>query len=125
MTPAQAQQILESLSNGIDPESGEVLPEDSPVNNPQVIRALFVAIRSLQAMTGASKAPHTAPKAPKVLPGKAGKPWSGDEDQRLLAAFDAGKQPAALAKDHDRTNGAIQARLVRLGRLNDDSAAAK
>ena len=34
MTPAEAKQIIEVLAGGIDPATGEVLPDDSPLSNP-------------------------------------------------------------------------------------------
>lgn len=39
--------ILESLADGIDPASGEVFPGDSPYQNPDIVRALFHAVRML------------------------------------------------------------------------------
>jgi len=41
-----------------------------------------------------------------------------EEEQRLVAAFDAGKTIDALAQAHNRTRVAIEARLVRLGKLD-------
>lgn len=40
--------IIMKLSQGVDPVTGEVLAEDSFINNPKVIRALFVAIAALE-----------------------------------------------------------------------------
>lgn len=115
MTPAEARQIIEALAGGIDPATGEVLPDDSPVSNPHVIRALFIAARALES-PAAAKAARPASTAP----AKAGKSWAEDEDQRLLAAFDSGTPVAELARAHERTTGAINARLVRLGQLPVD-----
>jgi hypothetical protein len=108
MTPAEAKQIIEVLASGVDPATGEVLPDDSPVNSPHVIRALFIAAKAL-----AAKAARPAAAAP----GNAGKAWTEDEDQRLVAAFDAGSAIAELARIHERSTGAINSRLIRLGRL--------
>lgn len=33
--------IIEALANGIDSITGEVLPDNSPYNQPEVIRSLF------------------------------------------------------------------------------------
>ncbi|MCL1079843.1 hypothetical protein D5R81_17085 [Parashewanella spongiae] len=33
--------IIETLANGVDPTTGEILPDSSPYNQPEVIRALF------------------------------------------------------------------------------------
>ncbi len=110
MTPAEAKQIIEVLAGGIDPATGEVLPDDSPLSSPHVIRALFLAAKALEVMA-------TKPARAAAAPGNAGKAWTEDEDQRLLAAFDAGTPVAELVRAHERTTGAINSRLIRLGRL--------
>ncbi|EGU61756.1 hypothetical protein VINI7043_21551 [Vibrio nigripulchritudo ATCC 27043] len=38
-------EIVEALANGINPQTGEVLPSESPYNSPDVIRALFLHSR--------------------------------------------------------------------------------
>lgn len=111
MTPEEAKHIMTVLASGVDPTTGEVLPDDSTLNSPHVIRALFLAAKALEQMTARPARPSTD------TPAKAGKPWSEEEDQRLLGSFDAGTPVAALARHHERTSGAITSRLVRLGRL--------
>jgi hypothetical protein len=66
MSPLEAQKIVESLANGIDPETGEILPAQSTFNNPQVIRALFVAAKALE--RGSEDVPNEIVR----LPGNAG-----------------------------------------------------
>ena len=111
MTPKEAQQIIEVLAGGVDPTTGEVLPDDSPLSSPHDIRALYIAANALEVMA-------TKPARPAVAaPGNAGKPWTEEEDQRLLATFDAGTPVAELARTHERTTGSINSRLIRLGRL--------
>ena len=112
MTPAQAKQIIEVLAGGVDPATGEVLPDDSPLSSPHVIRALFIAAKVLELMAAAKPARPAA-----AAPGNAGKSWNEEEDQRLVAGFDAGTPVAELARTHERTTGAINSRLVKLGRL--------
>lgn len=111
MTPEEAKQIIDVLAAGVDPATGEMLPEDNPLNSSHVIRALFIASKALEQVAGKPVRQSAA------APSKAGKAWSEDEDQRLLASFDAGTQVAALALAHERSNGAITSRLIRLGRL--------
>ena len=111
MTPAEAKQVIEVLAGGIDPATGEVLADDSPLNDPHVIRALFLAAKALELM--ASK----AARSQAATPGNAGKAWSEAEDQQLTTAFDASTPVATLARAHERTVGAITSRLIRLGRL--------
>jgi hypothetical protein len=111
MTPEEAKQIIDVLAAGVDPATGEVLPEDNALNSPHVIRALFIASKALERIVAKPARSGAA------ATGKAGKPWSEDEDQRLLVSFDAGTPVSALALAHERSSGAITSRLVRLGRL--------
>lgn len=112
MSPSEAKQIVESLANGIDPETGEILQAQSVFNYPSVIRALFVAVKALE---GEQKRLERA----KALPDNAGRPWSEHEDKELLALFDSNISIEDIAKKHGRTRGAITSRLVRLGRIKE------
>lgn len=112
MAPLEAKKIIESLANGIDPETGEILPPQSTLNSPAVIRALFIAGNALD-----RAAKHADRK--KSLPDMAGRPWGEKEDQALLAAFGAGTTVKDMAAKHGRTLGAIASRLVRLGKIKD------
>lgn len=49
MQNSHALAIIQSLANGLDPETGRELPEGSPFEQPNVIRALFAAARALEA----------------------------------------------------------------------------
>ncbi len=132
MEHTKALAILDALSGGIDPISGESFPADSPYQHPDVVRALFHAIRLLGGDSASAAAPSTvtdatvpapdnagpaATKAPRATPGNTGKPWSADEDDRLVAAFDAGTAPPELAKFHGRSRFAIEVRLARFERV--------
>ena len=112
MSPREAKKIIESLANGIDSRTGEILPDENPFNNPNVVHALFVALKALD---------HAAKREQRdnSLPDNAGKSWSDEEDQVLLAAFDAELPIKEIARKHARTEGAIAARLVRLGRIKE------
>jgi hypothetical protein len=111
MEKQTAVHILSTLAQGIDPHTGESFPADSPYQHPDTVRALFQALQAL-----ADPAGRTRPGA-QALPENAGKPWSDEEDNALAAAFDAGKPVPELAECHRRTRAAIQARLVRLGKI--------
>ncbi len=50
MEKFEASQILQGLADGIDPDTGEVFPDDSPYQRPKTIRALFVAIRAIESL---------------------------------------------------------------------------
>lgn len=112
MSPRQAKRILEMLAQGVDPTTGEVAPSDSPLNSAQVIRALFLGARALETFrTEETSEPNQASKA--------GKPWTREEDMRLIAAFDARVSIEKLAETHGRSKGGIAARLVRLGKIEE------
>ena len=114
MDKSEALETVEALAHGIDPVTGEILPEDSPFNHPRVIRALFLSINALERL-------KEREKRASGLPGNSGKPWNQDDDRMLLEAFDRGIKVEALAERHSRTQGAIAARLVRLGRISERS----
>lgn len=69
MSPLEAKKIIDALANGIDPETGEILPDQSTFNSPQVIRALFVAVKALE--IAAKRAERS-----NGLPNNAGRAWS-------------------------------------------------
>lgn len=102
-----ARQIIDTLAQGIHPVTGEVMPEDSPYNAPPVIRALFAVSQALEG---------NAPKR-KELPPNAGKPWAAQEDGKLESAFAAGIDLRDIAQELGRTTWAVEARLVKLGKL--------
>ena len=114
MSPLEAKKIIDALANGIDPETGEILPSQSTFNSPQVIRALFVAVSALD------KAARRADRDT-ALPKNAGRSWSDEEDKQFLVIFDSGTPVKEIASRHGRTLGAISSRLVRLGRIKDST----
>ena len=113
MESATALKIIQQLANGIDPHSGEVFRADSPYQHPDTVRALFTAVRALEALSAPKQRAAGAENAPQ----NAGKPWSSDEDEALAGAFDAGKQIPELAAQHQRSRFAIEARLAKLGKI--------
>lgn len=46
-----------------------------------------------------------------------GAPWGHEEDATLLTEFDAGTAISEIAELHQRTEGAVETRLIKLGRL--------
>ena len=111
MDQAQALAIVRSLANGVDPESGEVFTPDSAYQRPQVVRALSAAAAALERIERFERRRQQRPP-------KTGEPWSEEEDRKLLAAFDGGRALQELAAAHERTMGAVRARLLKYGRIN-------
>ncbi|HWQ38357.1 MAG TPA: hypothetical protein VNM24_07050 [Burkholderiales bacterium] len=111
MDATQALAVVRSLANGVDPESGEIFPPESAYQRPQIVRALYEAAAALERQER-----YDRRKA--QMPIKTGEPWTEDEDRKLLAAFDAGRALQELAAAHERTMGAVRARLLKYGRIN-------
>lgn len=111
MDSAKALAVVRSLANGVDPESGEIFPPESAYQRPQVVRALYEAANALERV-------ERFERRKAQVPAKSGEPWSEDEDRKLLAAFDAGRGIPELATAHERTIGAVRARLVKYGRIS-------
>jgi hypothetical protein len=112
MDQEKALGILQNLSNGNDPFTGKSFPADSPYQHPDVVRALFQAVRAMEGAVAAQKRQAARPAG-----GNSGKPWAKDEDERLLDAFDRGQSIDDLARTHERSRLAIEARLARFGRV--------
>ena len=71
MDHEKALSILQALSGGTDPFTGEPFPAASIYQHPDVVRALFQAVRALEAAVAVQKRHASRPAA-----GNSGKPWS-------------------------------------------------
>ena len=107
----EALTIVRKLAAGIHPETGEVLSSDSLYNHPQAVRALHRAMAALQFQ-------DERDRTRKFLPSNAGKPWSNQEDTQICDELLRGMSFEQIARTHNRTNGSIVARLVKLGRIS-------
>jgi len=105
--------ILKALADGVDPVTGEQFAAGSPYQEPDTVRALYCAVQALENPTRTSE--RSAQKSP---PENAGRPWSDEEEARLAAAFESGKAILDLAQEHKRSRIAIEARLVKLGKIS-------
>lgn len=54
--------------------------------------------------------------------GRRGRPWTEDEETRLLAAYDAGDHASEVARALGRSRAGVMARLVKLGRVEESNA---
>ncbi len=73
MTSLCTKEIIESLANGFDYETDEVLPSDSILNRVEVVRALYACLDSLDLLNQKKNIKNK-------LPSNAGKSWSDGED---------------------------------------------
>lgn len=112
MNIEEAFRIIGNLADGFDPSSGEPLSRESVFHRPEVVRALFVAVRIMEGASGKER-------RKRALPEHAGKPWSNEEQTELIAAFDRGVDLAELASKHGRTMFAVRSRLIRLGKIDE------
>ena len=104
----KAKEILSALAEGVDPTTGEVLPDDSVYNKSEVVRALYIVLNSLEVK-----------KPKRSLPENAGKPLSKDEEDRLKELYNSGLSKKDISKELGRTTGSISSRLKKLGLIND------
>lgn len=88
--------------DGVDPITGVPLPPDHPAHRADFLRVVCAAIDALGAAAAGGRA-------------NAGRPWSPSEDGLLTQAHQAGMTIGELSRAHERTPGAITARLVKLG----------
>lgn len=109
MNASKALTIVRMLADGVDPQTGKEFPESSPYQQPDTIRALHVATESLQAAAARVRRRRTAPNA--------GAGWTEAEEKQLCAAFEEGASVSRLARIHGRTPGAIETRLMMLGKI--------
>jgi len=122
--------IVESLSRGIDPRTGQQLstPRDPKVD--QLRLNLLDALRQLDInvakerkrgrpdQPSASPQDKSTPAPDKNFPNR-GKPWPDEDDQRLVHKWAEGVTLDSLATGFGRTSGALAARLVHLAQVKD------
>ena len=110
----RAKELLSMLADGVNPLTGEILPDDDSCNQAEIVRALNAAVIELDKLVARRARPQ---------PDKAGKPWSKEEEAQLIEEYQEGITANEIAKLHSRSKGAIAARLVRLGMITDRYAA--
>ena len=103
----RAKEILSALAEGIDPTTGEVLPDDSVCNKGDVVRAFYAVLETLDK------------KPKKNMPENAGKCWTDADDKKLCEMFDAGMSKKDICNTFKRTTTGIASRLVRLGKIKE------
>lgn len=113
----EAKQILNALADGIDPTTGEVLPRESPYNDPSVIRALFTVIGSIKTAKS-SKQTDEQKQQGSIDSGKpknAGLPWTKESKAEVASRFRSGSTYGELALYFERTKGSIVSELTKQG----------
>jgi hypothetical protein len=85
--------ILANLANGIDPASGTAFPADSPYQHPETVRALFLAMRRLEAAGSAEMS--TAAGSAGISTAAASAESSTASECGPIGAVPAGREPSA------------------------------
>lgn len=109
----------------VSARGGEVVGEGAlrlpPELLPPAERVLAQVLRGLaQLHTLPEPEPPRSRDDPRQARPNARRPWSGDEEDRLRAAWAAGEPVARIAADHGRSSNAIQSRLLKLGLITLD-----
>ena len=113
--------VLEALANGVDPFTGEVLDNQSPYNQPEVIRSLFAILNELKNPTKKAKLPKKTTEEKQAdnvengLPKNAGLPWAVNEKEKLVEKYKSEVSIVELSEIHGRTKGAITSELKKQG----------
>ena len=106
----RAKELLNILADGVNPLTGEVLPIEDSCNQVEIVRALHAVLKTLD---------EKAIKPVKQQAENAGKPWLQEDDELLIRMFDEGKSKKEVCDYFKRSSGAIAARLVHLGKIED------
>ena len=101
----EAKEIVEKLADGIDPITGEVLSADSICNDPEVIRALFKVLKSIQIPLKVSEKSIEEKKEKGKLKNR-GLPWSDEHRKEIGVLF-----IKEISAHFERTTGAIRSEL--------------
>ena len=107
MEISKAKEIISALAEGIDPTTGEVLPDNSVCNKGDVVRAFYAILETLDK------------KSKKNMPENAGKRWTDEDDKKLCEMFDTGVSMKDICNTFKRTTTGIASRLVRLGKIKE------
>ena len=115
MEREQTLRILNALASGVHPATGEQFAADSPYQHPDTVRALYESIRVLQGAPASNTGRDQKPASGLSITGNR---WTPEEEERLAVAFDSGKSVDEIVRVHNRSRAAIEARLVKLGKLD-------
>jgi hypothetical protein len=99
-----AKEIIATLAEGVDPTTGEVLPDNSVCNKGEIIRAFYAILN------------HLDEKKPKKnMPANTGKPWAKEDEDLLVSLYHSGTSKKDICNTLQRSETGVAARLVHLG----------
>ena len=108
MDIVRAKEIISALAEGVDPTTGEVLPDNSVCNKGEIVRAFYAVLNHLDEK-----------KSKKNLPANAGKPWTKEDEDLLVSLYRSGTPKRDICKTLQRTESGVAARLVHLGIIDN------
>ena len=104
----RAKEIISALAEGVDPTTGEVLPDDSVCNKGEIVRAFYAVLN------------HLDEKKPKKnMPANAGMPWTKEDEDLLVNLYRSGTPKRDICRTLQRSESGVAARLVHLGVIAD------
>lgn len=113
MEVEKALQIVSLLADGIDPSTGEMFPPESPYQNAETVRALVLAAKGLRRRNSGQRS--------RSFPGNVGRPWTTEQENALIEAFEQGAGLPEIAAALERTTRSLEFRLVKLGKMPADA----
>ena len=113
-----AKELLSILADGIDPYTGEILPENHICNRPGIIRALHAVLNAVP-QAGEMNKPVPPDKALRPQMENAGKPWTAEDEHALVRMFNRGCSRKDIRACLRRSDRASAARLVHLGKIRE------
>ncbi|OJI53865.1 hypothetical protein [Vibrio vulnificus] len=124
MEQEKAYSIIDALANGVDPNTGECFPKDSPYNNPDVIRALFYVLRNkpVQKKHKRSLEEKQRENVEKGLPKNHGLPWTDESVEYVINQYHANASIDVIALDVARKPNSIIGLLKKKEVITDGQA---
>ncbi|EEP9553223.1 TPA: hypothetical protein ACXZX6_004899 [Salmonella enterica] len=101
--------ILRVLASGINPETGEMLPDFVSVHKPTKNAYLLKLANEIEHLDDEIKRRSEAKKNPRW------KPWLPDEENTLREEYNSNLTVSNIAEKHDRSETAIALRLIQSG----------
>ena len=134
----EATDFLKKLADRIDPCTGNIYTPDSNYDNIQLASALYITldfVNEYLPKTARSKCKRKAriSRAKRLRrlktrlsnPENAGKAWGDEESKLLIERFDSDMSMAEIATLHQRTQTAIESRLLKIGVVSSRDEARK
>lgn len=116
--------IIEALANGIDPITGEMLPDNSPYNQPEVIRALFQVTKLIPKVKKSKRTTEQKQQEnlEKGLPKNFGLAWLEDDINSVINQYKSNITIDDIAEEQARKSSSIIGLLKKQGTITEEKA---